>query len=287
MLGSLAAAVPGLDLMNRDSEPTASSQLFPDILKSRLIREEVLATELPNELRNRLGASRIGLVFGSDAPTQMNTLTGITDIAKDKNTGIVSVAVEYTDPGLAQFVAATYIEKLEDYCSSERFARLDQNRNFIARRLDETKQRLKVAEDTLLGFREQNLNYYNSSAPDLQLEHERLAREVERVGKVYAVLSEQFELATLESERKKPVVAILDQPAIPLVKAGPARIRTTLQFGLGALVLCCFVIILIDYIRRQLPSTEIEDLNRWQANVEDQISGFRRRLRFVRKETSP
>ncbi len=286
MLGSLAAAVPGLDMLNRDSEPTASSQLFPDILKSRLIREEVLNTHLPGELSSRFNATSIGTVFGTDSPTQMNTLTGITEIGKDKNTGIVSIAVEYTDPQLARFIALTYIERLEEYCSSERFARLNQNRDFIAGRLEETRERLDQAEDSLLQFREQNLNYYNSSAPDLQLEHERLIREVERIGKVYAVLSEQLELATLESERKKPVVAVLDQPALPLVKAGPARVRTTLQFGFGAFLLTCFVIVMIDYIKRQLPSSEVEEINRWQDNVEDQISGLRQRLKLIRRETT-
>ncbi len=286
MLGSLAAAVPGLDLVKHDTEPTASSQLFPDILKSRVIREQVLATPLTSELKSLFKLSTIGEVLGNDEPVQMSTLGGLTDIGKDKNTGIISIKVQNDNPQLAQFIAATFVNKLEDYCSSERFARLDQNRDFIAKRLDETKARLQEAEDTLLNFREQNRNYYDSSDPELQLAHERLVREVDKVGKVYAALSQQLELATIEAERKKPVVAVLDYPGVPLVKAGPARLRTTLQFAIGALLLACFGIIFVDYLRQQMSTTEIEELSRWQSNVEDQITGFRRRLRLVRRETT-
>lgn len=287
VLGSLAAAVPGLDLMPREQEPTASSQLFPDILESRVIREQVLATSIPERLRDELEVGTIGEALGESEPERMDRLSDITDISKDKKTGVISLSVEYSDPRLAQTIAAAYIDNLEKYCSSERFARLNQNRSFIAGRLNDAEDRLRRAEDTLLSFREQNRNYYNSSAPDLQLEHERLVREVEKLGNIYAVLSEQLELATLEAERKKPIVAVLDYPAVPLVKSGPTRLLTTLQFALGALLLSCFGIIFSDYLRQQIPSREIEEFSRWQANVEEQISGFRKRLRLVRKESVP
>lgn len=277
-LGSIAGAIPALELMRTDSDPTASSQLFPDILKSEVVRSRVLAATLPSELAKATGGSTVEGVISADIVTAMKALSSATKIGKDKITGIVSVAFEWTSPDFAQFVAAEYIRQLDQFCSSERFARLDENRIFVRGRLRETEIRLRDAEDSLLEYREQNRNYSMGSSPELQLEHERLIRKVAEVGEVYSLLSQQLEMATIEAKRKKPVVAVLDSPVIPQEKAGPHRLANIVQVTLAALLVSCGFIVIGNYLRNYMSSEELKQIEKIRGDFGSRIAIVRNRI---------
>lgn len=282
-LGNLAAAVPNLDLLKSDPEPTGSSQLFPDMLRSDAIRCRVLDTELPPALAQRLDAQTTGGVFSEARSQQLRSLSAATSIGKDKNTGVISVSFEWTDAEFAQFVAAEYLRQLDLFCSSERFARLDEQRRFVESRLADAEIRLRAAEDSLLLFREQNRNYYVSGSPEMQLEHERRVRVVSEIGQVCGLLKQQLELTTIEAKRKKPVVAVLDWPRIPDEKSGPHRVINIIQFSLAALLLTLAVIVGRDFLRRQLSEQQVIELRQLRSELKREVSGIRGRLRLRRK----
>ncbi len=282
-LGSLASAIPALDLMRSDADPTASSQLFPDILKSDVVRSRVLAASLSHELSTQFDATTIGQVISSDPIEAMKALTSATRISKDKTTGIVSIEFEWTDAKFAQLVASEYIKQLDAFCSSERFARLDENRSFVQGRLLETESRLKSAEDSLMQYREQNRNYYMGSSPELQLEHERLIRKVAEVGEVYSLLAQQLEMATIEAKRKKPVVAVLDTPIIPQEKSGPRRLSNIVQITLAAL-LCAFgAVIFGDYIRGYMSREDLQQVDKLRSDISSRVATVRNRITLRKK----
>ncbi|MCC6962196.1 MAG: hypothetical protein IT585_03000 [candidate division Zixibacteria bacterium] len=285
-LGNLASAIPGLEMMNNDPDPTASSKLFPEMLRSDVVRKRVLHAQLPDALAAKMEATTIGGVFSDDPVEALKKLTETTSVGKDKQSGMISLTFEWTDPEFAQFTAAEYIRQLDAFCSSERFARLDESRAFVESRLRDAERRLQAAEDSLLAFREQNRNYYIASAPDLQLEHERLTRKVTEIGQVYALLSQQLEMATIEAKRKKPVVATLDFPSVPEVKSGPQRLVNTLQAAIAALLLSCGFILGRDYMHRVMTPEEANDLRQLRNDWRRQISGVSQRLRLRRKAES-
>jgi uncharacterized protein involved in exopolysaccharide biosynthesis len=282
-LGSLASAIPGIELMKSDPDPTASSQLFPDILKSDVVRKRVLATELPPEIALAVQGSTVGAAISSNSVKALNDLTSATTVRKDKATGVISIGFEWTDPEFAQFVAAEYIKQLDTFCSSERFARLDENRSFVQSRLQETQVRLRDAEDTLLLYREQNRNYYLGSAPELQLEHERLMRKVAEIGEVYSLLSQQLEMATIEAKRKKPVVAVLDYPSVPVEKAGPHRLTNVMQITLAALLLSCGAIVVGNYVRNYISPEELQQIEQMRDSIGSRVATMRNSITLRRK----
>jgi uncharacterized protein involved in exopolysaccharide biosynthesis len=230
-----------------------------------------------------LEAATIGEVIDDDPIAALDKLTTKTAVGKDKITGIVTVSFEWTDPRFAQLVASEYLRQLDEFCSSERFARLNENREFVASRLEETEQRLHEVEDSLLSFREQNRNYLIGSAPDLQLEHERLTRKAVEIGQVYALLAQQLEMATIEAQRKKPVVAALDFPSIPDKKSGPQRLLNIIQSFVAGLILAGGWVIGRDYLARVMTPQESADLREIRTELRGQLSDVTRRLRLRRK----
>ncbi len=282
-LGNLASAIPALEMMDTDSDPTSSSKLFPEMLRSDVIRKRVLAAPIPPGLVGELEASTIGEVIDNDPIAALEELTAKTSVGKDKITGIVTVGFEWTNPRFAQLVASEYLRQLDEFCSSERFARLDENREFVSSRLKETEQRLHEVEDSLLSFREQNRNYLIGSAPDLQLEHERLTRKAVEIGQVYALLAQQLEMATIEAQRKKPVVAALDFPSIPDKKSGPHRLLNIIQSFIAGLILASSWVLGRDYFARIITPQESADLREMRTELRNQLGDVTRRLRLRRK----
>ncbi len=282
-LGSLAGAIPALDLMRTDADPTASSQLFPDILESDVVRSRVLGTRLPAEISAEVEGSTVGEVVSANPVKAMKVLAAKSKIGKDKNTGIVSVEFEWTNAEFAQFVAAEYIRQLDQFCSSERFARLDENRSFVQGRLLETEARLQSAEDSLLQYREQNRNYYMGSSPELQLEHERLVRKVAEVGEVYALLTQQLEMATIEAKRKKPVVAVLDTPVVPMEKSGPRRLSNIMQITLAALLVSCGAVVFGNYVRSYMSREDLQQMEKIRGDIGTRVAMVRSRITLRKK----
>lgn len=282
-IGSLASALPGLDLTKLDADPMTSSQLFPDILRSDVICTRLLEAPLPNDLTEEIQARTIADAFGSSFAQSLAGLRTASTVAKDKTTNVITLSVETENAKLAQFVAAAYFRELDEYASSERFARLDENRIFIAARLNDAERRLRDVEDSLLNFRERNRNFYSSTAPDLQLEQGRWERKVEEIGRVCGLLTEQLEMATIEAKRKKPIVAVLDMPTVPPVKAGPHRLTNILQVTLAALIVISGGIVSLDYFRNYLSESDLERLDRLEGEIRTRFRGVTNRMSTQRK----
>ncbi len=282
-LSSLASAIPALDLMRGDADPSASSQLFPDILKSDIVRSRVLAAKLPADLAVAVEGTTVGEAISTNPAKAIKVLSSASRIGKDKTTGIVSVEFEWTNAEFAQFVAAEYIKQLDQFCSSERFARLDENRSFVQGRLLEAEARLRSAEDSLLQYREQNRNYYIGSSPELQLEHDRLVRKVAEVGEVYSLLSQQLEMATIEAKRKKPVVAVLDTPVVPMEKSGPRRLSNIIQLTLAALLVSSGAVVFGNYVRGYMSREDLQQMAILRSNFGSQLVTVRNRITLRKK----
>ena len=75
---------------------------------------------------------------------------------------------------------------------------------------------LKNSEQALKAFKEQNRL---TSSPSLQLEQDRLSREVQVQKDIYITLKQQLELAKIEEVQETSIVQILDYPTQPLSPA--------------------------------------------------------------------
>jgi len=101
------------------------------------------------------------------------------------------------------------------------------------------KEHLTFAEDALKVFRERNRSIMES--PQLQLEIERLMREVEIKTQVYITLQQQYELARIDEVKETPSVIILDEGIPAVDKDKPRRKLIVIVSLFLGLLLSCFV----------------------------------------------
>ena len=122
----------------------------------------------------------------------------------------------------------------------------------------ETKTDLADAEANLRDFRDNNLNYYNSTDPELTLLNERLTREVELKSQVYLALSQQYEMAVIQEKKDLAIIQILDKAVPPSRKSGPHRANNVMA---GLAMGFCLSLAWIIFERRAKTGNSFFDSN--------------------------
>ena len=130
-----------------------------------------------------------------------------------------------------------------DYTITVHNSQAKLNREFIEKRHQEVEFELKRTEEELQEFRQRNRNV--SESPELQMELERLMREVEIQTQVYITLQQQYELARIEEVKETPSVIILDggKPAVKKDKPNRKSILA-ISMLLGGLIAIGYIIII-------------------------------------------
>ena len=104
------------------------------------------------------------------------------------------------------------LELVNDYNLRRRQSQARQEREFLEGRLTEVRRELSQAEDSLARFSRRNRRLADS--PELQVEQERLQRQVTLRQQVYLTLAQNFEAAKLEEVRSTPLISVIDQPDV-------------------------------------------------------------------------
>ena len=114
---------------------------------------------------------------------------------------------------------------------------------------------LESSEQALKDFNERNMQV---SSPALQLELEKLARNVEIQKGIFLTLKQQLELAKIEEVQKTRVLQVLDKPHVPL-GASNKNIKLSILFAgiLGTALGTIFA-----FIRSYFNSKDIEERKR-------------------------
>jgi capsule polysaccharide export protein KpsE/RkpR len=123
---------------------TPQRDIFVSILKSRTMTQDVVQRFDLQE--------RYRVPFLSDAIRRLSRMTKIT-LSKD---GVISIAVEETDPQLAAEIANFYVNNLDRMLTRFATTEASKQRVFIADRLTETERELRRTEETLRQFQETN-----------------------------------------------------------------------------------------------------------------------------------
>jgi uncharacterized protein involved in exopolysaccharide biosynthesis len=146
------------------------------------------------------------------------------------------------EPQLAADVLNKLVSELDRFIRTKRTTNASEQRKWIEARLVEVKQDLEKAENKLKEFREKNRQI--TSSPQLMLEQERLAREVQINSTLYVELKKQYELAKIEEIKNVPIINVLDEARPAAKKELPRRstiVLTTLFLSLFGIVV--FVLI--------------------------------------------
>jgi len=129
-------------------------------------------------------------------------------VEEDK-TGLIKVDVLMEEPELSAQISNYIYDGVVELTNVNHIETAKLNRKFIQERQVEVKDILISAENKLKEFRSKNRKVMDS--PQLQLELERLMRDVEIQTQVFITLQQQYELARIEEVKETPSVVILDR----------------------------------------------------------------------------
>lgn len=220
-------------------------QLFPDILKS----EAVLKTVLYKKYYSIKYVSEINLIdyweISEDSALSsyevaLEKIRKDLDISFDRKTNIVIISLTMKEPQLAADVVNEIVKSLDSYLQNNRVTNATEQRLWIEKRLKQIQDDLRKSENELRDFQDRNKMVSNS--PLLQLEQQRLLRNVEINTTIFIELKKQFEIAKIEELKNIPIINILDTARPAGKKDGPKRaIIVIVATFLGFISSCGYV----------------------------------------------
>lgn len=233
------------------------ARLYPSIITS----ETILLGVINQQFESKTFGRPITLVeyykLDSDRP-ELNQEIALRKIRADLSasfdvkTSIVTVTLEMKEPELAADVLNALILQLDDFMRRKRVTSASEQVKWVEARLKQVEAELREAENVLKTFREKNRRVNDS--PELLLQQERLARNVQVSTAVFIELKKQFELSKLEEIKNLSIVNILDPARPPAMKEGPKRALNTVIFFLIALLVSCSYLVLAANYGREFRS---------------------------------
>lgn len=208
--------------------------------------------------------------------------------SENRKSGTLLINAEFTDPQLAVQVATSYVDLLQVYIRDNTFSLAKRNRLFIAGQLAKTKRELLEAGKSLNAFyQDSRVSSVDSkvnvpillddldgaampgqlvvsqSLIEQQLEDSALVKDVPQqvylqylalrrdlLGKLTALLAQQYELTKIEEKRDELAFQILDPAVQPKFRIRPQRGGIVVFSTLGAGFLSVFVVFAVEHFRR-------------------------------------
>jgi uncharacterized protein involved in exopolysaccharide biosynthesis len=247
-MGGMSAAMGLASSLGFNLGAPSMAMAYPDLLKSRQIRERILDSEF--EAQNGRHATLQCLLdfpaHATDAERALalHRLDRRIRVSIDKESGVLKLVATMPDAKLARDVAAAYVEELIKIENELKAGTSIANRDFIERRLEESESALKQAETEATIFQEQNPVL--GSDPELQLEAARLTRAVRVQEEIYLTLTRQFELAKIEANRKSIGIQVIDPPKLALSQSSPILVKNLALSGFLGLVTFSLLILVVS-----------------------------------------
>ena len=165
-------------------------------------------------------------------------------ILEKNKTGLIKISALMEEKLLASDLANVIYDILVEFTTQSHVNKARISREFIQDRLDDLGLDLESSEETLKIFREKNRSIVQS--PQLQLELERLVRNVAIHNQLYITLLEQLEVVKIKELDETPTLTVLDQAIPALGKETPnENLIMSIFFIIGCM--CSLSWIFIQY----------------------------------------
>ena len=245
LLGSLSglASQFGIGIPGGGGSP---AQFYADVMESRTLRDQILLAWFADPQAEEPGDSAtlmdiLEIQGDSEAESLemgREVLDGTVSVGVDNVTNLVSISVQTRYRVLSARVANRFVEQLVRFNLETRQSNVKTRRQFIESRVAEAEIALRTTEEALQGFLEQNRQF--RGAPQLEVQYERLQRQVALKQEMLITLSRQYEEARIQEVNDTPMITVVDRAVPPVLKSSPRRklivLVTFFLFGGIALV---------------------------------------------------
>lgn len=275
-LSSLSAMV---GLARPQLEDESSSELYPEVLRSRQVAAPVLGERYTFATGSAQKSATLAEYFEEDNSDKLyDRLAGITSISTSKTTGTITVSVETEYPALSQAILTKYLAELEHYNMVSRRSKAKEVEQYLARELAVRRQELLACQDSLRAFQESNMNWNETSNPYLLRELATMQREVAIKEQAYAYLSQEYEASKLKVQMDTPIVRVLDTPNLPEVKSSPFRLQILTVIGLLTLVATILFVAITENLKLRARATEWQSYDRFRRHIATVFPTLSRRV---------
>ena len=240
-----------------------SSNLFPEILRSREITNAVIKNEYSfkdedGEIQN----FKLSEYFDVTSPDLLHSaLLKITDISMDKKNGVINVGITTKYPEFSKIILEKYLVELENFNLYKRASQAKDNEKYLANQLESLKLALDNLEDEFVQFQKVNRDWLITSDPEILKEVVKFKREIEIKSQSFIFLNQEYELAKLESLKDVPIIRMLDNPTLPDIKVSPNRTLILILVTMIVAIMSCLSIIGFDYISKIFQSHHFNQNN--------------------------
>jgi uncharacterized protein involved in exopolysaccharide biosynthesis len=269
-------------------EDNVTSEYYTELLKSspfleRIAGKKFLSRKFGGEVdlisyyKIKEGNETLRLVKATGA------ISGSLKVSIDRNTKVITLSYSTNEPELSAAIVNAFVDELIIYNQDIRDTKAKQNRIFIEKQLDENQKLLKKAEDELTIFTSRNKKIVT---PELEVELDRLKRNVKMQEEVYITLKKQLELAKIEEQERKPSIEIIEKAAAPLYKSSPKTRRNVILAAFLSFVLFAGVAFVLEYLGKMNPADERNRLFlKYLNDIKNDFKIVNRIIRRVIKKT--
>jgi len=256
------AAQFGIDLPTMQSEP---QWVYPEIIKSRTLARAMLKRKFDTQKYGMQKPLLQILTYGDSEPPYstdtleilaVNKFISMIELNEERRTKIINLTLSAPEPQFACDLNKAIIEELDTHQREYNKTKTVETKQFVEERIIETKKELQAVEEALRDFRNRNRNRKNS--PSLQLEEERLVREVLVITGVFTNLKIQLETSKIDEVKESDYVIVLDPPEPPLNFSKPDKNRMIIIAGFLGIFIGVFIGFLIEYIENSSNETKEE-----------------------------
>lgn len=244
-----AASVFGLSGINLGAEEDALGiTIYPEIVASTPFMIELLATPVRRlcggatiSLSEYLQRAKKEIDTAAIEPfrltkTQAELITTLRrDIATsiDKKSGITTIAVTLQDPQVAAMVAAQVTAQLQEYVTTYRTSKAEQELKYWEQLYLKRRQEYYEAQQNYADYIDSNHKVVRQGEINRR---ERLQNEKLLAQQLYASVATQMQMARAKVEEAKPLFATIEPATIPLRASSVGRIKMIARFTLGGVV---------------------------------------------------
>ena len=237
-LGNLSglASQFGVNMPQNSQADLSSPSIIPELIRSRRFTEALIAKKFL--LSGSQNSRPLTQILGGDS--QLNKSEQI-DFALDffnKNLSfdrdparlLSSLKITTNDPQFSKLLADSIISEIEKLNFFFKNKISNEKTKFIGERIKNVKTELNQKELNLKVFNERNQQI---TTPALQLNLDRLTRDVEVQRRIFLTLKEQLELARIEQIQESSVFQVVDRPQLPI---GPYNINVKSSLILNSIL---------------------------------------------------
>ncbi|MGI8509539.1 MAG: GNVR domain-containing protein [Gemmatimonadaceae bacterium] len=259
-------AIAGLASQIGLSLPFGSTGMTPQAYADLAVSSEILRPVAESQFSYRAGPQVVSgtlaeLYNPGPAPVAQKRDATVGLLAKQvattvSKTGAVVLKVKTPHPELSQELAARIIEEIDSLNVRTQQGHATPEREFVEQRVAIAEAELRQAEGRLAAFLESNRQF---NTPQLQLDRDRLNRDVTMRQQLYTSLVEAYQRARIDEVRNMPAITVLESPELPYAP-DPRRTVSTVVLGiaLGA-VLGLFMAFLRDTWHRLRRITQADE----------------------------